>query len=323
MRLLVTGGTGKVGNAVVRCALAAGHDVVALVRDLGRAGALLPSKVRLVTADVTVPDTLAGVFDGIDVVFNAMGVPEQWLADPGVFDRVNVGGSVNVTRAAVAAGVRRLVHTSTIDVFDAEPGTRFDETRLASRPKRTPYERSKQRAEHAVLAAAGGMEVVIVNSATVYGLGPAGSVSMERKLFRPAVRGILPAVPAGGFGLVFTESLAIGHLRAAEQGRSGRRYIVCDAHCTLAGLAATVVEVAGRGRAPLVTIPGPVAMMMAAAGEVVARVTRRPPPMAIGELRYLRWNAVPDSTRAQRELGWRPTPLTEGIRRTVAESGLV
>jgi dihydroflavonol-4-reductase len=334
----VTGGTGKVGNAVARAALAAGHEVRALVRDPGRARALLGGDVELVVGDVTDPDpaALSRAAAGCEVVFNAMGLPEQWLAEPSLFDRVNADGSANLARACAAAGVRRFVHTSTADVFDAPAGGRFDETALAATPKHTAYERSKQRAERAVLATAGGtgggtgsgagtgdggMEVVFTNPAVVYGLGPAGSTSLEKGMFRPVLRGLLPVVPPGGFGVVFTEGLAQGHLLAAQLGRPGERYIFSDGHVTLMQLARAVVSSSGRGRAPLATMPLGAARAIAAAGEGLARLTRRPPPMARGQLDFMLWNAAPDATKAARELGWTPTPIETGIRRTV-EAGV-
>lgn len=323
----MTGATGKVGAAVVRAAHAAGHDVRALARDPAAAARLLPAGpgLAVVRGDVTDPASLVDAVAGCDLVINAMGVPEQWLADEGLFERVNVVGSVNVATAAAAAGVRRLVHTSTIDVFAAPPGGRFDETDLATTPKPTPYERSKQRSEEAVLAVAAGsdLEVVLVNPAAVYGLGPASAASMERRMFGKAVRGLLPIVPPGGFGIVFTEGLARGHLLAAERGEPGRRYILCDTHMTVADLNRLVVEVAGRGRAPLLTMPGWFAAAIVAAGEAAARVTRRPPPLAAGQLSFLRWNAVPDATRARTELGWEPTPLADGLRATLTAAGLL
>jgi nucleoside-diphosphate-sugar epimerase len=318
----VTGATGKVGFAVARALLARGDEVVALVRDPERASALLPSEIRLVRGDVGEPSSLRPAVEGCELVFNAMGIPEQWLADESMFDRVNAEGTRAVAEAAREAGVRRFVHTSTNDVFHAERGEAFDESRLADYPKGTAYERSKQRAEELALAYRDGMEVVILNPVGVYGPGPSASVSFDEGLFRPLVRKRLPALPPGGLGVVFSEGVAAGHLLAADKGRDGERYILCDRHVSLRELADTVVRVAGRGRVPP-TLPVPLARAMAAAGEAVSRVTRRQPLLSRGQLYYFRWDARPDSSKAQRELGWQPTPLDEGVRRTLDEMGLL
>src|SRR2546423_11927420 len=156
MRALVTGATGKVGHATARTLLAEGHDVRALVRDPERAAKVVPEGAELMRGDVTDSASVARAAVGREVVFNAMGLPEQWLADPAAFQRVNVDGTRRVVEAARAAGAARLVHTSTIDVFHAEPGASFDESVVADYPKGTAYERSKQEAERVALAGAGG-----------------------------------------------------------------------------------------------------------------------------------------------------------------------
>jgi dihydroflavonol-4-reductase len=327
MRVLVTGATGKVGNAVAVALAARGDDVRALVRDPERARNLLPSGVELVRGDVTDPATLDPACAGRELVFNAMGLPERWFADEGIFDRVNAVGAEAVVRAAARAGARRVIHTSTIDVFHAEPGARFDESRVADYPKGTAYERSKQHAEELVLAAASaeGLEVVIANPAAVYGPGPEGGASLERDVLEPVVNGrraAAPALPPGGLGMVFTEGVARGHLLIAEHGKSGERYILCDAHATLRELAQAAVRIAGRGRVPP-TLPLPLAKAMAAAGEPIARLTGKPPLLPKGQLHFLLWNAAPDSSKAQRELGWQPTPLDDGLRATLVSSGLL
>ena len=94
------------------------------------------------------------------------------------------------------------------------------------------------------------MELVFVNPAAVYGPGPLGGASLERQLFQPLVRGRLPALVPGGFGVVYSEGVGAGQLLAAERGRPGERYILCDEHVTLRELAQAVVRVAGRGRVP-------------------------------------------------------------------------
>src|SRR2546423_4890545 len=265
MRALVTGATGKVGGATARALLARGDEVRALVRDPSRAGRVLPSGVELVPGDVTDPASLAAAVSGCELVFNAMGLPEQWVRDEGIFEHVNARGTENVIRAARDAGVRRAVHTSTIDVFHAERGGHLDESQLAEYAKGTAYERSKQRAEELALAARGEMELVIVNPAGVYGPTPVSSVGFDDQMFAPLVRGRLPALPPGGCGVAFDAGVAAGQLLAADRGRDGERYILCDRHVSMRELAEAGVEAAGRGRVPLTPPSGPAPALAAGA----------------------------------------------------------
>ena len=242
MRALVTGATGKVGHAVARALVERGDDVRALVRDPGRAGEPAPARRRGARrGDVTEPASVERAVAGCELVFNAMGLPEQWFPDPAVFDRVNARGTETVVRAAAAPGARRVVHTSTIDVFHAERGGAFDESRVADYPKGTAYERSKQRAEQLALAAAAetGIEVVIVNPAARVRAGPGGDAHLARGGVAAAAarrrrRSAVPLLPPGGLGLVYSAGLATGHLLAAERGVPGERYILCDGHMSFA-----------------------------------------------------------------------------------------
>jgi dihydroflavonol-4-reductase len=317
--VLVTGATGKIGHAVAAALVARGDEVRALVRDPSRAE--IPAGAQAVRGDVTDTESLAEAVRGCELVFNAMGLPEQWLTDPGMFHEVNARGSENVVRAARTAGARRVVHTSTIDVFHAGRGERFDESRVADYPKGTAYERSKQEAERLALSVGGGIEVVLVNPAAVYGPGPKGSASIEESLFRPLVKKRLPALPPGGMGVVYTDGVASGHLLAAEKGRPGERHILCDRHVSMRELSNTVVRIAGRGRVPRTLRPG-MAHGLAVAGESLSRMIRRPPLLPKGQLYFLRWNAAPDSSKAQAELGWEPTALDDGVARTLAAMGI-
>jgi nucleoside-diphosphate-sugar epimerase len=193
---------------------------------------------------------------------------------------------------------------------------------VADYPKGTAYERSKQHAEELVLAERDGMEVVILNPSGVYGPTPAATPSFENGIFEPVVRKRLPAVPPGGTGYAFVDGVAAGHLLAADKGDDGERYILADGYATFREIAETVKEVAGRGRVPPV-MPVPVAKALASVGEGVARIIRRPPLLPRGQLTYFLWEGHPDSAKAQLELGWSTTPLSDGVRRTLESMGLL
>ena len=316
MRFLITGATGKVGNAVARRLAGREDEVVALVRDPAKARELLPPGVGLVRGDVTDPDSVRKAVEGADGVFNCMGLFEQWFADPGIFERVNAEGARNVAAAAREAGAKRLVHTSTFDVFHAETGGTVSESTVADYPKGTAYERSKQRAEELVIEQAErGIELVIANPASVYGPGPWQGAGLDRAI-RDAIRRRLPAVPPGGMTLVHVDDVAAGHLAAFDRGTPGERYLLTDGYAPMRELLSVAVEEAGRGWVPP-TLPVPLAKAMATTGEAVSRLIRRPPLLGAGQLHFLLWQARADSSKAQAELGVEFTPWEEGIRSTV------
>jgi dihydroflavonol-4-reductase len=325
MRFMVTGATGKVGSAVAQRLSDRGDEVVALVRNPDAARKALPDRVELVEGDVTEAGTISPAVEGADGVFNCMGIYEQWLSDPGTFERVNAQGAQNVVAAAREGKVRRVVHTSTFDVFHAPNGGTMTEEQLADYPKGTAYERSKQNAEKLVLAeAADGIEVVIVNPAGVYGPGRWAASGLDSAI-RDAVRRRLPAVPPGGMTLGYIDDVASGHLAAFERGRPGERYILGDGFASMREIVAAAVEEAGRGWVPP-TLPVSLARGMAAAGERLSRLIRRPPLLGRGQLHFLLWEAKVDNSKAREQLGVEFTPWKEGIRRTVrwmAEEGRI
>jgi nucleoside-diphosphate-sugar epimerase len=316
MRVLVTGATGLVGNAIVRKLRARGHDVRALVRDPARAAPVLPAGVEPVAGDVIRPETLAPALAGIDWLFHAAGMPEQWQRDEGIFDRVNRQGTANVLEAAHAAGVQRAVYTSTIDVFAAPAGGTLVETALDPEPKKTAYERSKQAAEReAERVRAAGLDLVYVNPGAVY--GPAPVHTSLNLMFIRFLRGQMPLAPPGGMSYLYVDGCAEAHVAAAERGASGERYILADGHASCAKLVAEIARAAGVAKVPR-TAPAGLARAIATASAPVARLFRFEPLIAPGTLTFLLWNVRADAGKARAALGFTPTPLADGVASTVA-----
>ena len=315
MKTLVTGATGLIGNALAKRLVREGHDVRALVRDAGRARPLLPVEVGLVPGDITDPASLRKATRDAEIVFHAAGTPEQWLRDESVYDRVNRQGTVNVLAAAREEGVRRVVYTSSMIVFEAPAGGTVVESRVAAEPKETAYGRSKQAAEReAMRFLSEGLDVVLVHPSVVYGPSPV-HVGLN-SFFIQLLNRQAPLLPPGGVSVVTADGVADAHVAAAEKGRAGERYLVSDEFVTTRALAREIGAAGGLTRVPPVA---PVWLMRAFAGtmEPLARVIPFTPLVTRGQLSIVLWRADVDTGKARRELGFRPTPLAEGVRETV------
>jgi dihydroflavonol-4-reductase len=311
---LVTGATGQVGHAIVQRLLARKRSVRVLARSPERARQLLPD-CELAVGDVTDLESVRAALEAVDVVYHAAGLPEQWLPDTAAFEQVNFGGTRNLIEASIAAGVRRFVFTSTIDVFEARSGDEFDETTLDPNPKPTPYERSKQAADREVARALDwGLPALFIHPAAVYGPGPAGSPGINQ-IVRRMMRKQLPAVPPGGLPIVYSEDVGEAHVRSEERAEVGARYILCERFLSTRALAREVARLLGV-RAPPV-LPFPIARAASLASEALSRITKRPPLLPAGQLHFLQWGARPSSSRARRELELELTPLPLGLARLI------
>ncbi len=318
--IFVTGATGLVGANIVKQLVERGRNVRALVREqsLEKAQGLLPPECELVPGDVIDPGSLVEALeDGeCELVYHAAGLPEQWFPNPGIFQKVNVQGTRNVLTAARDAGVRRVVYTSTIDVFAGRAHETYDESVIDPEQKNTFYERSKQDADRvAVEYLEEGMDIVFLHPSGVYGPGPVGSPG-PNGLVADLIRGKVPMLLPGGFPIVYSEDCARGHILAAERGAAGDRFILSESYHTLREFAELVDRVHGVPKIPRI-MPQWFAIIFAAMGEVLSGFSGRPPLLPRGQLEFLLWQAIPKNDRARAVLDWEPIPAEEGVRRTI------
>lgn len=316
MITLVTGATGNVGHAIVAELVGAGREVRALVRSAERARGLLPDAVHLVEGDVTDPASVQAAMVGVGCVYHVAGLPEQWQRDPGIFQRVNVDGTRHMIEAALAVGVQSFVYTSTIDVFEWPAQGTFDESRLDQQPKASYYERSKQQADRLVVEAMErGLPARFVHPSGVYGPAPVLTPGANRLLVDLA-NGDIPMLLPGGLPVVHSVDCARLHL-AVEHAPVGSRYIASDRYVTLAEVAHAVHRAVPSAKVPRV-LPLWVARTVCATGELLAKLTKKPPLVARGELQFLTHEVRPDAGRAHRELGWTVRDFEAGVAETLA-----
>ena len=312
--VLVTGGTGFLGRAIIERLLNEGDEVKALARSDASTGELGALGTEPVRGDVLDLDALAAAMRGCDVVYHAAGANAFCARDPSPMFEVNVRGSQNVVRAAARAGVRRVVYTSSAATLGEASGAIGSE----GSPHRgwflSNYERSKFEAEQAVFAAAReGVEVVSVNPASVQGPGRA---SGSARLLLDYLNGRLKAVVDSQLSLVDIADCTEGHLLAGSRGTPGERYVLSGATLSVRDGLALVARLVGVDR-PLRALPPSLAMAVATAAEAVGRVRRRNPRICRELARTLIHGHAYDGLKATRTLGLRYTPIEETLRRTV------
>ena len=322
--VLVTGGTGFLGHALVERLLSVGNLVKALARSDASSSALGALGAEPVRGDVLDLEALAEAMRGCDVVYHAAGANAFCLRDPSPMFEVNVRGSRNVVLAAARAGVRRVVYTSSAATLGEASGTIGSE----GSPHRgwflSDYERSKFEAEQAVFATARetGLDVVSVNPASVQGPGRATG---SARLLLDYLNGRLKAVVDSRLSLVDIADCTEGHLLAGERGTPGERYVLSGATLSVRDGLALVASLLGVDR-PVRTLPPSIAMAVATAAEALSRVRRGSPRICRELARTLIHGHAYNGSKATRTLGLRYTPVEETLRRTAdwwVEQGLV
>lgn len=318
MKTLVTGATGLVGYNNVKALLNEKRQVKVLVRSLEKAKRLLPSECELVKGDITDIASIENAVKDCDVIYHAAGFPEQWMKNNDIFTKINVEGTQNMVDVALKNKVSRFIYTSTIDVFAGKKDEEYDESVIDPYLKGTYYERSKQEADRRVVKALEkGLPAVFLHPSGVYGPGPTDSPGTNDFITKVKNKK-LPALLPGGLPIVYAEDIGKGHLLAELKAPIGGRYILSEAYYTLPELVKIVLEELKMDATKIpVVLPIPVVKLLSTLGEMLSQITNSPPLMPKGQMLFLQWQARPKNHKAIRELGWKPTPTREGIRKTI------
>jgi dihydroflavonol-4-reductase len=235
--------------------------------------------------------------------------------------RVNVDGTEQLLRLAAAAGVRRVVHTSTQNTVGQLPsGVANEDCAFAWWNEASHYTRSKLLAEQAALAWAGGgggLEVVVVNPSGPFGPGDLGP-GPTGKTIVDFIRRRYPVVIDGMFNAIDVADLAHAEVEACLRGQSGRRYLLGGHDFTIGEFFALLEELTSVP-APRWRLPRSLALGLAQAMELASdHLTRRPPKLTVDRIRQRGRVRRLDCSRARAELGLRTTPIRDTLARAIA-----
>ncbi len=319
MKTLITGATGFVGAAVARCLLKGGHRLRAMVRKDSNRRNLEGLEIEIVVGDLRVPDTLDAAVSGCQALFHVAADYRLWTTDPSSLYASNVEGTVNLMRAALRAGVERIVYTSSVATLglNADGTPSNEETPVTLDDMIGDYKRSKFLAEQRVrqMVLDNDLPAVIVNPSTPVGPRDVKPTPTGR-LIRDAAMGRLPAFVNTGLNVVHVDDVAEGHILAFERGAKGERYILGGEDLSLEAILACVAGFAGR-KPPKIRLPHALVLPIAHGSEFWARIFGGEPLATVDGVRMSRKHMFFSSRKAEEKLGYGYRSSTEAIRDAV------
>ena len=307
----VTGASGHTGANLVRELHTQGRAVRALIHRDGRACEGLD--IETCTGDVLDFSSLCHAFQGARVVYHLAVHISISKHDAELASRINVEGTRNVVKACREAGVRRLVHFSSIHALSREPRNEvIDEHRPFADASAPVYDRSKAAAERIVFEAVDeGFDAVIVIPTAMLGPWDFKPSYMGRFLLA-LYHGKLKSLVRGGFDWVDVRDVVKGALAAEKRGKGGERYLLSGTWLSVKDIAALVCDVAGR-KTPGFMAP----LWLAHAGvpfiAAVSRLKKTEPLYTKESLQALQHHRHISNGKARHELGYVPRPLRDTV----------
>jgi nucleoside-diphosphate-sugar epimerase len=316
MKILVTGGTGFTGAALVRRLLNEGHSVVALDYKEGlECDTLRKLGAEVIIGSVTDPVAVERSVRGTEFVFHLAAAFRELNVPNSYYDEVNVEGTRVVLQAARRAGARKFVYCSTCGVHGNVEHPPANED--APIHPADYYQRTKYEAEPLVKREAGDMEIVILRPAAIYGPGDPERFFM---IFKRVAGGTFPMFGNGRtlYHPLYIDNLVDAFLLCIPAGAGrGREYLIADDKYYAIE---DIVRAVARALDVEVKIPHYPVLPIVALGHVVERVCKPlgiTPPIFPRRVDWYRQNRAFDISRARDELGYEPRiELEEGLRQT-------
>ena len=313
MNVLVTGGTGFVGGAIIRALVKEGHHVRVLARRTSKTEHLTAQGVEIAYGDILDRASIEAALQGCDTLYHAAALYDLWGLDLQTLTRTGVEGTRNALEATLKSSVGKVVYTSTAVTIGERKGEVGTERTLHRDYFLSKYERAKFEAERlAITYLDKGLSITIVNPAGVYGPGdfkPTGRFMID------LLNGRVPSLSAGVSSFVYIDDVGMGHVLAAQKGQVGERYILCERVIKMPEIADLICQLSGA------KMPSIVPTFLAGAGawlfEIASRFTKRPPVISSETFRLIVHGFQVDGSKAVKELGIKYTPLEEGIRETI------
>jgi len=311
----LTGSTGFIGAAVARLLISKGHRLRVLSRPNNDRSNLQGLDVELIEGDLANSDSYSTALKGCRYLFHVAADYRIWVPDAETMHRINVQGTSDLMRAAVEAGIERVVYTSSVATLglhkDGSPA--HEKSPTSYQDMVGVYKQSKYLAEQEVYRLINEIRLpaVIVNPSSPIGPRdikptPTGRIIVD------SLKGRMPAYVDTGLNIPHVDDVALGHWLALERGKIGERYILGGENLSLCDILAIIAEINGHS-APKIKLPCKAIYPVALGMEMAALLTGWEPRFTRDALRMAKNKMYFSSTKAELDLGYSSRPARAAI----------
>lgn len=321
MKIFISGATGFIGSRLALRLAGEGHQVHALYRAESKRAILQHPNIQLFKGDILDFNSLVVPVEGCSQIYHAAAFARVWDRDPSTVYRQNIEGTMNVIRAGIMAGVKRIVCTSTAGVLGPSvPGILVDEDTPRPPNYFIDYECSKKIMEEILhTLSLVGAEIIIVNPSRVFGPDIMSDSNGITRIMQRYIQGKWHIIPGDGKSIgnyVYIEDVVTGHIQAMENGKPGERYVLGGDNLTYNELFEELAQVTGK-RNFMIHLPFPIMKIISQMMLFIARISGRPPlitPALVTKYNH-NWNL--SSAKAQKELNYQPVNFKTGAGLTI------
>jgi len=318
--ILLTGASGYLGSQIARELIAQRTPFRVLGRDPSR----LPfdpaeAGCEFVYGDLRDPGALREAVRGVDAIIHTAALVKMWVPDRREFWQTNVQGLTDLLREAAEAGVRRIVYTSSFIALGPSSDVNAGEGLHHRSPYANDYEETKAQALVWLRGQKGQFPVVTLFPGVIYGPGPKTEGNLVGGMVDQYLAGKFPGLLGSGdqrWSFAYNADVVAAHLAALEKGTPGEEYLLAGDNRSLNDFFRLLTDLSGV-RHPVLHLPFWMGKLMGEIELIRTKLTGRPPQVTPGVVEVFKHDWVYSSEKAVRELGYRVTPLEEGLTKTL------
>ena len=320
-KVLITGATGFIGNHVTRLCLQRGDDVRVMVMPGEDRSPLQGMDVEFVEGNLLDPESLVRAVQGVQQLYHLAALFAIWTKDPDLHFKINVDGARSMMEAAKAAGVEKIVFTSSVAAIGivGNGGFATEETAFNSWPWASEYILSKFISHQMVKGmVSDGLPATMVMPGMPFGPGDRMPTPTGTMILR-TLEGKMKNYWEGGVCAVDVRDVAAGHVLAMEKGRVGESYILAnkDGNMPNKELLAMIGKIAGVSNVAQTEVSGNMMLRVAKFAEMWSKISGRAPITTYKNTRYVLQHGYVDPAKAVQELGLPQTPIETAVADSV------